>query len=484
MLTTRRILRFGAGLIRPSLNRRLAIVIIFSIVAFQVQAILHIYLFSNPELRVTGVRHLSEATLRAVQDALRLGRSQRASYFAERTIDPDFKIWWSMTPLVAQSRAGATTLDDKLVATLQQVLGNAAHAVHVSNSQLSHRFPNNAAQVIFVPEQIETKLSRTAVGPDGPDELLATSAKVAVRLADGTWINVQHSSFVDTAFGSTLPISPLVVGGLMIAAISMLWARYLVSPLNRLVDAANRVGHLRDPILVEKSGLHEFAAVAEAFEDMQQRLLSIVEGRTQMLAAVSHDLRSALMRLQLIAERSQSNSQRAAMIAQINEMALMLESTMAFASGEAKLLPDQPTDVASLLISLVDEAADAGGDCHYDGPNHAEIVANPVSLKRAFRNVIDNALKYGGSACVMLIETNEELLVEVKDSGPGISPENFEKAFAPFERLDAARSNVVTGGGLGLTIARDVTQSHGGSIDLYNHEPHGLTVAIRLPQSN
>ena len=171
------------------------------------------------------------------------------------------------------------------------------------------------------------------------------------------------------------------------------------------------------------------------------------------------------------------------MIAQINDMALMLESTTAFSSGEAKLPPDQPTDVASLLISLVDEATDAGSNCHYDGPNHAEIVANPISLKRAFRNVIDNALKYGGSACVKLIKTDEDLLVEVKDAGPGISSENFERAFAPFERLDAARSNVVTGAGLGLTIARDATQSHGGSINLKNNKPHGLTVAIRLPRS-
>ena len=482
-MITGRFTLFGSGLTRPSLSRRLALVMIFSVVAIQLQVFLQIRLLSSPELRITGVRHLSEVTLRAVQDAVRLSIGQREPYFEKRKIDSHFNIWWAREPLIVAAQAGTSPLDGRLNATLQLLLGDTAKAIRVSNSKFSYRFPKNSARVIVVPRQLEDDLSQKAVGHGDPDELLATGAMVAVQLSDGSWVNVQHSSFVDTAFGSTLPFSPLIAGGLMIAVISVLWARYLVSPLNRLVDAANRVGSLRDPVSVRKSGLHEFAAVAEAFEDMQQKLLSYVEGRTQMLAAISHDLRSALTRLQLIAERSQSESHRGALTAQIREMTAMLESTMTFASGEAKLAPDQPTDVAALLISLVDETSDAGGDCNYVGPNHSEILANPISLKRAFRNVIDNAIKYGGSARVKLIENSDHLLVEVADSGPGIPEEYLERAFAPFERLDAARSNTVPGGGLGLTIARDVTQSHGGSIQLSNRERGGLKVAVRLPRS-
>ncbi|MEM6495187.1 MAG: HAMP domain-containing sensor histidine kinase, partial [Pseudomonadota bacterium] len=465
-----------------SLSRRIACVMILAIVAVHFQAFLQIRLLSTPELRITGVRHLSEATGRAVQDAMRIQPEQRRSYFANRTVDQHLRIWWSQEPIVKAEEIDSGPLAGKLIATLTQVLGETVQDIRVSNGKFTYRLPMRSAQIVVVPEELIGSVKQEAVSQHQPEVLLVAGAKIATQLGDGSWVNVQHSSFVDTAFGSTLPYFPLIAGGLMIALISGLWARCLVSPLNRLVDAANRVVSIREPVSVEKSGLHEFAAVAEAFEDMQQRLLGFVDARTQMLAAISHDLRSALTRLQLIAERSDNENQRRALTAEIQEMTAMLESTMMFASGEAKLAPDQPTDVAALLISIADETADAGGDCRYNGPNHLETLANPISLKRAFRNVISNAIKYGGQARVVLKVEASELLIEISDSGPGIAIENQGRAFAPFERLDAARSNTVKGGGLGLTIARDVIQSHGGEIWLENRACGGLKVSMRLPR--
>ena len=159
----------------------------------------------------------------------------------------------------------------------------------------------------------------------------------------------------------------------------------------------------------------------------------------------------------------------------------MVESTLALASGEARLTPNQPTDIAALLISLVDETSDAGQTCWYLGPDHIETMGHPVSLKRAFRNVIDNALKYGKAARVSLQAEASRLKIFVEDDGPGIPEARMEDVFAPFRRLDPARGHETVGVGLGLTIARDVIQSHGGTITLVNRAGGGLTVVLQIP---
>ena len=283
-------------------------------------------------------------------------------------------------------------------------------------------------------------------------------------------------------WASTQQSTPLLAGGLIIAFVSTWLARRLVAPLDRLVAAADRIGTAREPMRVATEGLHEFAAVARAFEDMQQRLLKFVDDRTRILAAISHDLRSSLTRLRLVSEQGAGDVDRAALSAEIDDMQSMVESTLSFASGEAQLVPNRLTDIASLLISLVDEAADAGNACAYEGPDHIETMGHPVSLKRALRNVIDNALKYGGPACVGLTLAQNWITITVDDSGPGVAEESREDVFAPFRRLDPARGHATPGVGLGLTIARDVVQSHCGTIVLTNSPQSGLRVMITLPR--
>ena len=163
-------------------------------------------------------------------------------------------------------------------------------------------------------------------------------------------------------------------------------------------------------------------------------------------------------------------------------MQSMLESTLAFATGEASLAPSQPLDVAALLISLVDGAADLGRPCDYRGPDHCETVGHPVSLKRAFSNLIDNAVKYGGAAHVSLTDGPTSLRVTIVDDGTGIPPALMEEAFLPFRRLDPSRSGELRGAGLGLTIARDAVHSHGGAIRLGNGARSGLVVTVELPK--
>jgi signal transduction histidine kinase len=270
----------------------------------------------------------------------------------------------------------------------------------------------------------------------------------------------------------------LLVGGAIIAFFSVGTARSIVRPLDQLVIAAARVGRSREFVAVSSDGLHEFSAVARAFEDIQKRLLRFIDDRTQMLGAISHDLRSCLTRLRVTAEAGSTNETQTVLLREIDEMTLMLESTLAFARGEAHRSPSQAVDLAALLISVVDDAVDAGMDAYYAGPDHVEIWGVPVSLKRAFRNLIDNAVKYGAVARVSLDVNEGSVRVMIADDGPGIAPESIDEALKPFRRLDSARSGIIPGAGLGLTIARDAILSHDGTLSFRNAAPHGLRVEV------
>jgi signal transduction histidine kinase len=462
------------------MSRRLAAAMLLSLMAIQAQAFLQISLFSKPELRLVGTRWFAEFVGTTARDAFALPPDARAAHLATQEDRLRFRLRWR------QGAAPATTDDSdgiiagQLAATIRDVMGDDLKALHIRAGNIRFRFPTNMMMVSAADSDVAMVPDRQPIRAGAPDVLMHAELNLSLQGRDGTWIDVESYAFSDGAFGSSLPWAPLFVGGIIIALVSAMTARRIVAPLDPLVIVAERVGTAREPMRVETTGLHEFASVARAFEDMQQRLLRFVEDRTRILAAISHDLRTSLTRLRLTAEQCGRAAERAALKAEIDEMSTMVESTLAFASGEAQLAPTQTTDVAALLISLVDGATDLGKDVTYGGPNRLETMAHPVSLKRAFWNVIDNGLKYGKRARVTLRELDGQVVVTVSDDGSGIPPEAREDVFTPFRRLDPSRSGETLG--VGLTIARDVMQSHGGSITLRDGTPHGLVVEMRLPR--
>lgn len=466
---------------RPSLGRRIAVAMVFSLIAIQAQAVLQIWLFSKPEFRLTGTRWLAEIARDAAKAAFAVPAGQRNEVLRKRSEGTTVRLYWSpILPWTAPDDSG-DLIAAQLTATLRETLRDKAKGLYVSVSALNFRLPTNSVRLVIAPEEVKARVAVLPIGEGEPEVLIPAGVRIAVQGQDASWVMVEPVGFEDSAFGLSLPYAPLLAGGIIIAAVSTLLARRLVAPLDRLVVAAQRIGTAREPVRVDTTGLHEFSAVARAFEDMQQRLLRFVEDRTHMLAAISHDLRSSLTRLRLAAEQCQGSDERDALTAEIQDMQSMVESTLAFASGEARMTPTQPTDIAALLISLVDEAVDAGRACDYQGPNHIETMAHPVSLKRAFWNVIDNAIKYGGAARVSLTVDAASLTIRIDDDGPGIPDEAREDVFSPFRRLDQARGHAMPGTGLGLTIARDVIQSHGGTIALCNRASGGLSATIELP---
>jgi signal transduction histidine kinase len=469
---------------RPSISRRIAITMALSLGAVQLQAFVQIWLFARPVVQLTGTRFLADTMRDAVRDVILLPPSARNARLHALQQGLPVRFVWSSAQPWADTALDNAPVTARLVATLRQVLGHDATQIDVSLPPRSLS-PNSPTRAEILPVSVADQLGAAPIEASEPDILIPVNIRIAVRLVDGSWVSAASADLDDTLFNETLPITLLVGGGAIIVLMSNLIARRIVAPLERLIVAAKAIGTSRTLVTVGVEGLGEFAAVACAFEDMQQRLIRFVGDRTQMLAAISHDLRSSLTRLKIATEGALPDNayadDRGAILAEIIDMEAMLELTLSFATGEAMAVPSRPIDVAALLISLVDNAVDAGKRCDYHGPNHSETIGHPISLKRAFSNLIDNAVKYGAAAHVSLASDASTLRIAIADEGPGIPPELVEEAFKPFRRLDPARSEVVRGSGLGMTIARDAVQSHGGIIWMENDADQRFTVFIELP---
>lgn len=303
----------------------------------------------------------------------------------------------------------------------------------------------------------------------------------SVRLTDDTFLNFGATLAAAASpwtTHSTLFSTTLMAGG--VVAVAAMLLRSLVRPLRRLASAADAIGHGPD-VAVAETGPGEVRQVAQAFNSMQARIQQLMHDQTQALAAVSHDLRTPITRLRLRAGFLDDPALQAAIDADLEEMEGMVEATLAYLRGDAETEPKQMTDLAALLSTLTDNVCDAGGTATYAGPNHVAIELHPSAMKRAFANLVNNAVTYGGSVQVTVVPTASGVTVRVEDTGPGIPPEDLERVFQPFQRLEHSRNRGTGGVGLGLAIARQAVENEGGSIYLSNRQAGGLSAEVFLP---
>jgi signal transduction histidine kinase len=313
------------------------------------------------------------------------------------------------------------------------------------------------------------------------DSMVVGDLRIAIRLKDQSWLLISPTERGLTTLHYLRNLITLILTIFIVAILSIWMARSIVRPLTNLAQAAEKLGRERETTPITGMKLPELAAIADTFNEMQARLKKFVDERMQMLAAISHDLRTPLTRLRLYAETVSNEAQRAQILSDITDMETMVATSLAFMSDEIHREPYSAVDLASLLISQCDTFTDAGRKASYTGPDHAQLTCRPVALRRAFSNLIDNGCKYGGEVCVSLTDSGASLLVAIRDSGPGIPADQVERAFAPFQRLETSRNRETGGTGLGLTIARDVIVSHGGDIQLLNDEKSFL-VRVELPR--
>jgi signal transduction histidine kinase len=303
----------------------------------------------------------------------------------------------------------------------------------------------------------------------------------SVRLPDESWLNFEISTVrLDAAddHGVLASMSAMALGTLLV---SVFLVRSVTAPLRSLSAAADRIGTGALSPDLPAEGPREVRAAASAFNRMQARIKRLLADRTQTLAAVSHDLKTPITRLRLRAQFVPDLEIRRSIEADLDEMEAMIQSTLDFLRGDASGEEVRTVDIATVLETVCDRLVDLGHDVVLLEACYAPLPCRPLALKRAFSNLVENALKYGHRARVSLARHADGYVVVIADDGPGIPEAEFDRVFDPFYRVEGSRSRETGGTGLGLTVARSTILAHGGEIRLANGEKGGLSVTVSLP---
>jgi len=274
---------------------------------------------------------------------------------------------------------------------------------------------------------------------------------------------------------------------LLFAVISVtllgLWAaRTLTAPLSSFARAAESFSLDGDATSLPERGPEEVRSLAKALNRMRERITDLIDDRTRMLAAISHDLRTPITRMRLRCEFIEDEIHRGRMLADLDQMRSMLESVLSFLRNSRKLEAMTLVDVASTLQLVADQFSDMGHKVTYAGPDHAMATARPDDLLRCVTNIVENAVRYGAEVVIRLTVLPDSLDIDIEDDGPGISDAKKSAMLEPFARGDTARNmDDATGFGLGLSIAHAIVTAHGGALSLHDRTPCGLVVRIGLP---
>jgi len=304
----------------------------------------------------------------------------------------------------------------------------------------------------------------------------------SLRLDDGSWVNFSISTLEPGSHEGWGAFAMMICVGVAIIGVAVLLLRWATWPLRELALAAERFSIDQAPQPLAETGPVEVRRAARAFNTMQERIQRLVTERMQAMAAVSHDLRTPITRLRLRAELLEDAATRRLVDADLGEMETMIDSTLAYLRGGKSDERMRPLDLAPVVETIVDEFQDQGRDVSLSGVGSAPVLGQAPSLKRAFSNLIGNALKYGDVARVSVAAAAGHFTVTVEDQGPGIPAEARQRVFEPFVRLEESRSRETGGSGLGLTIARAVIAAHGGEISLEDRPGGGLRVVVSIPK--
>lgn len=306
------------------------------------------------------------------------------------------------------------------------------------------------------------------------------SADVLIPLTDGR--TLRYVSALETP---KIPVwiatASFLLSALAVAGVVIVSVRHQTRSLRELADAAERLGRGEEVPPLSDRGPAEIATVIHAFDTMRDRLRRHMSERLALLAAIGHDLRTPLTTLRLKAEFVEDETVRDDLVATLDELTAITEATLAFTRAEVSREETRRLELSELVGEIVAEFRLAGREAVLEAPSPVPFEGRPVALKRAVRNIVENAIRYGGSARVSVLDQADHVLVLVEDEGPGLPEDRIDEAFRPFVRLEPSRSRETGGLGLGLSIARGVVHGHGGTIRLVNRTNGGLRVEIALP---
>jgi two-component system osmolarity sensor histidine kinase EnvZ len=302
---------------------------------------------------------------------------------------------------------------------------------------------------------------------------------IAVQLSDG----VLHASVSrKRLFSSTTYVFIIWMVGtsLILFGVAGLFMRNQVRPIRRLADAAARFGKGQEIVGFKPEGATEVRQAALEFNRMRERITRTIAQRTEMLAGVSHDLRTPLTRMKLELAMLPDNADAAALKTDVDEMERMIDAYLAFVRGEGSEAAIKSA-LRPLLEEVVGGARRDGSDVELAIEGEITLTLRPNAIRRSLTNLVANACRYSKHVAVRARRFGDSLELIVDDDGPGIPSERREDVFRPFFRLDSSRSRATGGVGLGLTIARDLVRGHGGDLVLDQSPLGGLRAIVRLP---
>ena len=317
--------------------------------------------------------------------------------------------------------------------------------------------------------------------PVDADELRLRQGFVAgFERSGGQWrVLVNRSAGIADLFQRRV-VWEFTLGVAVLLPVSWMFARALSAPIRRFSEAAKRLG--TDPYApaLERDGPAEMLVAIDSFNAMQGRVTRLLQERSQMVAAIAHDLRTPLTRLAFRLDGLESPLKEK-VESDIQQMTLMIAATLDFVRDRSLGETRERLDLRLLVETVVDDQSDVGHDVTLDGVEAVPLRGDPVALRRAFANLVDNAVKYGERARVHLRVSEANCVVDIDDDGPGIAEGLQDRVFEPFFRAEQSRNRDTGGIGLGLTTVRSIVVDHGGTVTLRNRKDGGLRVVVTLP---
>ena len=311
------------------------------------------------------------------------------------------------------------------------------------------------------------------------DTSVREQVTIRVQLAEGVLeiVAPRKRLFSSTTY---IFIAWMVGASLILLSIAIYFLRGQIRPIRRLAQAAESFGKGMQVVNFKPEGAKEIRQAAHAFLQMRERIQRQITQRTEMLAGVSHDLRTPLTRMKLQLAMLPENDYAAGLRGDVSDMEKMVDGYLAFARGEGSEVP-VPMPLQKVLEEVVEDARRNGADVTLENTMRAQITVRQHAIKRALTNLVDNAARHSNEVYVSAARKDEIIEITVDDDGPGIPKSQRESVFKPFFRIDPSRNADTGGVGLGLTIARDVVRNHGGDLLLQESPFGGLRALVRLP---
>ena len=391
---------------------------------------------------------------------------------------PPLRLGLDRPPLTAQDAGAEEQMRARFSAVLRRFLGDEREiAVVVTRTTVLPRTGKGKGYGKPHHESSGDQMSRSMERRAGGR---GYSFVAQVKLRDGVLATFDTSVSQASAswpYRLLLSILLLLTAVLLVSWIAVRWA---TRPLKVLADAADELGRNINRPPMPETGPLEVVRAARAFNLMQSRLSAYLRERTQVLAAMSHDLKTPITRLRLRAELLDDDQLRAKFTGDLQEMESMVAAALDFLRGMENAEAVQPVDIMALLESLQADIEETGGNVTITGAVREPFAGRAQALKRGIGNLIENAVKYGQRARIIVDDNRERLELRIQDDGPGIPAAELEKVFEPFYRVEASRNRDTGGTGLGLPIARSVAELHGGSLMLVNRAEGGLEAVLTL----